>query len=245
LLLEHGCEKTHNAFWQRQMEQVGLDPAAFGWASIQLDGGIQPVLAKIADWFSNRLAGSEPPAAVPAGLSAVRLALVTAGSLSDDAAAQLAQLTHWLASAGGLVVIPSHDQLLSQPAFLDPLALSLQPAATLAFAQRPLQPGLHVMQTPSPHWTETLTGLGATGLEIVLAWAGNRPLPGHPLIPVLQVSDDPAADLDLTLTGPSNSWSHQLLDLLVQTLSRQYIPAANRQANVDFQITRGVLGVSL
>jgi hypothetical protein len=82
-------------------------------------------------------------------------------------------------------------------------------------------------------------------LEIVLAWAGNRPLPGHPLIPVLQVSDDPAADLDLTLTGPSNSWSHQLLDLLVQTLSRQYIPAANRQANVDFQITRGVLGVSL
>lgn len=251
LLLEHGCEKTHNAFWQRQMEQAGLDPAAFGWASIQLDGGIQSVLAKIAAWFHQRFSPDEPPTPVPAGLSAVRLALVSATPPTAAAAAQLAQLTHWIISAGGLVVIPSHDHLLSQPAFLDPLALSPQPAATLAFAQRPrqvrLQPGLHVMQTPSPHWTETLTGLGATGVEIVLAWAGNRPLPGHPFIPVLQVSagEGEAADLDLTLTTPHHDWSCQLLDLVLQTLSRSYVPAANRQANIDFQITRGVRGVSL
>ena len=105
------------------------------------------------------------------------------------------------------------------------------------------------MQTPSPHWTETLTGLGATGVEVVLAWVGpGRPmLPGHPLIPVLQVGEatSETADLDLTLTGDSNHWSHHLLNHLLNTLSRRYLPAANRQANVDFQITRGLLGVSL
>jgi altronate dehydratase len=247
LLLEHGCEKTHNAFWQRQLEQAGIDPAAFGWASIQLDGGIRPVLAKMAGWFNARLEEAEAPMAVAAGLGAVRLGLVTAALPSDDAAAQLAQLTQWIASAGGLVVVPVHDALLGQPAYLEGLSLPPQPAATLAFAQRANQSGLHLMQTPSPHWTETLTGLGATGVEIVVAWAGKRPLPGHPLVPVLQVGEDTAggSDFDLVLSGHIGLWSQQLLGLVLQTLSRRYVPAVNRQANVDFQITRGVLGVSL
>jgi hypothetical protein len=47
------------------------------------------------------------------------------------------------------------------------------------------------------------------------------------------------------LQGASEGWSQQLLDLLVQTLSHQYTPAVVRSGNVYFQITRGLLGVSL
>ena len=56
LFLEHGCEKTHNAFWQNRMEEAALDPQQYGWASIQLDGGIGPVMEKMTGWFRNGLA---------------------------------------------------------------------------------------------------------------------------------------------------------------------------------------------
>src|SRR5689334_7623933 len=39
LLLEHGCEKTHNDYFRSVLRQQGIDAQRFGWASIQLDGG--------------------------------------------------------------------------------------------------------------------------------------------------------------------------------------------------------------
>ncbi|MEX1019142.1 MAG: UxaA family hydrolase, partial [Litorilinea sp.] len=47
LLLEHGCEKTHNDYMAAQMRTAGLTPDQFGWASIQLDGGIEQVSVKV------------------------------------------------------------------------------------------------------------------------------------------------------------------------------------------------------
>src|SRR5205085_1728853 len=47
LLLEHGCEKTHNDYLRHELEGRGVDPARFGWASIQLDGGIETVARKV------------------------------------------------------------------------------------------------------------------------------------------------------------------------------------------------------
>ena len=51
LLLEHGCEKMHNDYMRHQAEQQGIDLSGFGWASVQLDGGIERVTQKIEDWF--------------------------------------------------------------------------------------------------------------------------------------------------------------------------------------------------
>ena len=36
LLLEHGCEKTHNDYFSNLMAERGLDTTAFGWASLQV-----------------------------------------------------------------------------------------------------------------------------------------------------------------------------------------------------------------
>ena len=61
------------------------------------------------------------------------------------------------------------------------------------------------MATPTAHWVETLVGLGATGVEMVAAHVGIHPLEGHPLMPVIQVTDSEAIanrygdDIDLVL----------------------------------------------
>lgn len=249
LLLEHGCEKTHNAFWRNQMQQAGIDPEAFGWASIQLDGGIQPVMAKMADWFAGEADNSLVSKRIEVGLEQVRLGLVSDGQLSERAAEQLATLAGWIASAGGVVVVPEEDGLLGQAAFLGGLGLPSGAGPTLGYAHRAVGGGLHVMERPSVHWSETLTGLGATGVEVVLAVVGKRPRPGHPFIPVLQVGEETAGtadillDLDIVLKGERDG--RRLLGLLIETLSGGYRPILNRQENVDFQITRGLLGVSL
>ena len=54
-----------------------------------------------------------------------------------------------------------------------------------------------------------------------------------------------ADDLDLILQGDSANWAQSTLELLANVLNHQHTPAANRQGNVDFQVTRGLLSVSL
>lgn len=43
VLLEHGCEKHHNDSVAADMARAGVDKSKFGWASVQLDGGIRKV----------------------------------------------------------------------------------------------------------------------------------------------------------------------------------------------------------
>ena len=44
------------------------------------------------------------------------------------------------------------------------------------------------METPTEDWLESLTGLGATGIDLVLAYTDTHPQQTHPMIPVLQVT---------------------------------------------------------
>ena len=63
------------------------------------------------------------------------------------------------------------------------------------------------METQTDHWVETLTGLGGTGAQILIAHVAEHPMQGHPMLPVLQTSTEPsvcgvyASDLDLALSG--------------------------------------------
>jgi hypothetical protein len=91
-------------------------------------------------------------------------------------------------------------------------------------------PGLHIMDMPSVRdWSETVTGLAATGVQVVLALTAAQPAaaaagsnaptpavvvaPGHPMVPVLHVGLVPdgaprparlAAATDALLTPPSD-----------------------------------------
>jgi altronate dehydratase len=249
LLLEHGCEKTHNDYMANQLERMGCDPQHFGWASVQLDGGIDAVTEKVDAWFANALADTTPPIYEPCGLHTLRLALLTTGPVSPDIAEALAHLTHAIVGSGGTLVLPETSSLLTSPDFCDRVLTTPSVTSSLAYGQVADTPGLHVMETPTEHWVETLTGLGATGVELMLAYVTGHPRQAHPLVPLLQVTsastDAPSVDVDLVLTAPAATWADALLHLLLDTASRSYAPKLYAQGNTDFQVSRGLLGISL
>ena len=145
--------------------------------------------------------------------------------------------------------MPDNDALLGSPAFLQLLENGAA-SPTLNYGEPASVPGLHVMETQTAHWVETLTGLGAAGVELVVAGVGGHALPGHPMIPVLQVAADALPgpfreDVDLILTGGPADWRRGVLDLIRNTAAGKHAPRAAVVGNTDFQITRGLLGVSV
>jgi hypothetical protein len=105
------------------------------------------------------------------------------------------------------------------------------------------------MATPTDHPVEILTGLGATGVDAVLAYVGAHPIQGHPLVPVLELAADCPADrraeLDLFLSGDDTHWASQILEKLGDLSSHRSIPQRLQLGNIDFQIARGLMGISL
>ncbi|HZB11152.1 MAG TPA: altronate hydrolase, partial [Rubrobacter sp.] len=154
---------------------------------------------------------------------------------------------------GGTVVVPERAALLSSPAYLEAVLGDRPAENTLAYGQAvPVgKQGLHIMESPTDHWVETATGLGATGVEVMLAHVAGHPLQAHRMIPLLQVSSDPetlekhAEDLDVLLENDASEWTAQVLRSVAAVASREYVPSLFEAGNTDFQFTRGLLGVSM
>ena len=250
LLLEHGCEKTHNDFVRQALREAGVGLDRFGWASIQLDGGIEAVTTKALDWFADSLAGAGPREYESAGLGAPRVALTARGPIEPTLAAAFSRLARLIVGAGGTVIIPENATLLGSDDFRAATFADDSFAPSLDYGEFARQPGLHVMATPTNHWIETLTGLGATGIDLALTHVTERPVQAHRLVPVVQVATDGetiapyAADLDLLL-APGADWAADLLRAILGVAGREYTPKLNARGNTDFQFTRGLLGVSM
>ena len=250
LLLEHGCEKTHNDHVRHEIQKLGISPERYGWASVQLDGGIDAVIEKVKDWFSEELSNKPSVPVVDAGLEHLCIAITSTGSATEEVSQSLTQLTHSVIAGGGTVVVPANAEWL--------LAISRQQSGvlladahgtitpTLAYGQRVEKAGFHIMETPTDQQTETLTGLGATGVDLALAHIVGAPLQSHVMVPLVQVSTDTGtqanygADLDLATADVD-----ELLALIVEVASRQYTPKLHGKGNTDFQLTRGLLGISM
>ncbi|WP_274648784.1 UxaA family hydrolase [Paenibacillus humicola] len=251
LLLEHGCEKTHNDYMRHQMEEMGVDASRLGFASIQLDGGITKVTQKVEAWFAGQLAAAGESEKATAGLEGLRIGIVTDGLVSDNEAEQLAKLTKMIVGAGGLVVVPENSGLFSAAAYDKNMFTTSNIRPSIAYGEHARKNGFHIMENPTEHWVETVTGLAATGVELMIALAGNHPMQTHPFVPMLQMTSKPAMlqsyhnDLDLPLSGDPNAWTKQILERSKEIIEHTYTPRLFRQGNVDFQLTRGLLGVSL
>jgi altronate dehydratase len=253
LLLEHGCEKTHNDYFRNRLQEAGLDPSRFGWASVQLDGGIDSVVAKVEDWFRGTLDRAEVLIYENAGPEALRLGLYAAGYISDEAALSLARITLAVVNSGGTVVVPERAAVLSSPIYLEAVLGDPPVENTLAYGQAVTsgKDGLHIMEAPTDHWVETATGLGATGVEVMLAHVAGHPLQAHRMIPLLQAASDAetlekhADDLDVILQNDVSEWTEQMLEAVAAVASREYVPKLFEAGNTDFQFTRGLLGVSM
>ncbi|CAL9331805.1 Galactarate dehydratase (L-threo-forming) [Streptomyces sp. enrichment culture] len=249
LLLEHGCEKTHNDYFTDRLRAAGVDPDAFGWAGIQADGGIAGVTERVDAWFETALRDAGPLRERTARLGALTLALHAQGPVPGDAARALADCGAAVVADGGTVVLPEGSPLLGTEAFR--AFLGAAPGPTLAHGQRVRRPGWHVMHTPTADWLETVTGLGATGTHLMVAHVTGVPPAAHRMVPLLRVTADPATaaasapDCDVVLGPDRARWTERLLDGVAAVAGRALVPAATRTADVGFQVTRGLLGVSI
>lgn len=231
LLLEHGCEKTHNDAFRKMLRELNIPSERLGWASIQLDGGIEGATRKVVDWFSR--AGAD------AKLPPTQLAVGFWGERVPEQAEQIFE-SAWNAilSAGGTVVVAEGSR---------------EGTPTLGHGARFSEPGLYVMQCPTDDPVEALAGLGACGATVLLTYSDEGVLPGHPLIPVLQIASqgklapalEPEKDLFLDASRNLRDQACELLESIARV--HQGIAKTRAQAvgNISFQITRGATGISL
>ena len=250
LLLEHGCEKTHNDFMRHSLHQRNLDSDNFGWASIQLDGGMENVLKKVEDWFTSKISSDNSLAYEQVGLDALSIGFLSSGPVSENSAMGVANLIQNLVGAGSTVVVPENAAFIKNDTFRE-MILSDQPLnPSLAYGQKVENPGFHLLECPTNHWVESLTGLGGTGVEIIVACIGEHPMQGHPMIPVIQVTDKKeihaqfAEDVHLTFDNNHTRNAEVLLNLIIAVASREFTPTLFSHGNTDFQMTRGLLGSS-
>ena len=236
LLLEHGCEKTHNGYMRLQLERLGIDPDAYGWASVQLDGGMRRVLDKIELWFRRQLEGCQPVEREDGSLAELCVGLWS-DAVDGLLPSALASLACALAAAGARVVIP-HTA---------PLAGEFSREPSLGFGVRAALSGIYVMEALSRDWSETLAGMVACGASLILACPTRRSVAGHPLVPVLQATHIPRLrrDVDAWLEGDSAKWPEELARLLSRAASGEYTSLVNRLGVLSFQVARGPLGVSV
>ncbi len=249
LLLEHGCEKVPNDIMRRQLEATHVPTSHFGWVSIQLDGGIDKALAKVDAWFAEKFATLPAVPAATTDLRAVNLGLLSAGPVTLATAASFATVALAVLHDGGTVLIPENDPLLADANFRTTFLQNRAPHATLAYGQPLTKPGLHIVATETSHWVENVTGLAGCGAHVVLGVTHDNPQQGHPMIPVIQVAEPsargrlPGDDIDGFLSGtPADT--PMLLERIVSVYERASAPTASAQGFIDFQLTRGLLGLT-
>ena len=254
LLLEHGCEKTHNDHMANALKKLDVSLEHYGWASVQLDGGIEAVIQKVENWFRSIFAPMPSPRYTEVGLECLRVGLTSTGKVTEAVAQNLAKLTQNIVGGGGTIVVPENATFLRSSVYIQNVLGDLEVRNTLAYGQNVVEPGFHIMETPTDHPAETLTGLGATGVDVMLAHIVGHPLQAHRMIPLIQVTADETtrsfyeADLDLVPSATDRTleaFSRQTLELILDVASCRYTPKLYGKGNTDFQFTRGLLGISM
>ena len=165
-------------------------------------------------------------------------------------ATALAAITLTIVKAGGSVLVPEADPLLAHPVFLTATVGHTPLRATLVYGQPIALAGLHIVASETSHWVENLTGLGGCGVHAVLSVVSEHAQQGHPLVPVIQMAEPnqrgtlPADDIDLFLSREAVADEAAIVRLVVEVAQRAHEPVALAQGFVDFQLTRGLLGIT-
>ena len=256
VLLEHGCEMTHNDAVRNHLAARGVAAEHFGWASVQLDGGIASVQDKVTRQLEEMAAARAAPRSERqrVGAAELRVALAAHGPLTQTMGEAFGTLAVGLIAAGATVVVPQNEGLLGNDGFRHAvLPEGALPPASLAFGRPAEDAGFHVMETPTENPVEAFTGLGATGVDLMLCHVGQTPLQGHPMLPLVQVtaSADIAAvygdDLDRVLAPEQgiDGIVAALATLVADVASGRCRPALWSRGVTEFQLTRGRLGLSM
>eukprot|EP01124_Arcella_intermedia_P009736 TRINITY_DN16357_c0_g1_i1.p1 TRINITY_DN16357_c0_g1~~TRINITY_DN16357_c0_g1_i1.p1 ORF type:complete len:950 (-),score=233.99 TRINITY_DN16357_c0_g1_i1:52-2901(-) len=258
VLLEHGCEKTHNDYFSQYLsKELHIDTKNFGWASVQLDGGIEAVTEKVKNLFTQRLANESETTRVKVGMEHLKVAFCASGKLSEETSLLYSSLAQTIINAGGLVVVPVTPTFTQSKAFMTEM-LDIVPGQkvkpSLSYGQKPVNKGFHLMETLSDSWVEMISGLGATGVEVMINVSdGNqifRSILTHPIIPMVRIANPlnsaptktiSVDEFDIILNNDIQTWSETVLSLVLDIASHKKLPKNHLN---DFQISRGPLGIS-
>ena len=239
LLLEHGCEKTHNDYFRNYLMNHQVDVRNLGWASIQMGGGIKKTIKDIELWFD------EAPSVIAPqrlwGLDSVKLGILADPDVSESCLNLLRSLAQSVLVSGGSVIMRRED--LHNTALGERLGVT-HARETLAYAQQIVTQGLHIMKMPTHNWQEIVSGIGAAGANILIYFGNDATRPGHPFVPLLQF-DSTAGNGDLNCVVKKDKPESPALKLIEETLSGTYKTHRMKLGNLDFQVTRGLYGISL
>ena len=228
LLLEHGCEKTHIDSFRNFMTTRSLDFASLGTASIQRDGGLERVTEKVRDWFDKTSDRSSSQSGICSS-SFLRVGLLIPAHLDPHQGSRVREFIETL-TASGVVVCPVETP------WLDPLTTN-----PLDYGQPFSLPGLHFMHCPTQQPIEILSGLGATGVDVLVLFSDSHAWPAHPFIPTLQIGFTMEEGFDADFSHTNEEW----LARVTEAAAGRMLPAMQARHQVSFQITRGYTGVSL
>src|SRR5207244_730135 len=134
--------------------------------------------------------------------------------------------------------------------FRTAIGLTVAPHATLAYGQPIKQPGLHIAASETDHPVENVTGFGGNGAHLALVIVSGHSQQGHPMVPVIQAAEASqrgvvaSEDIDLFLSGNATTDTEALVKMIAAVAQRERAPVANAQGFVDFQLTRGELGLT-
>ncbi len=232
VLLEHGCEKTHNDAFRIMLRDLQLDASRYGFASIQLDGGLENVTRKVLSQFAEAVAPQGDPESWGIGLAAH-----APGELEQEVLRILAASMH---RAGLSVVTPS-----------EPGSAANEP--TLAYGARFPKAGIYPMAAPTGDMTEILTGLAATGVQLIVVLASDWLIPANPLVPTVQAAareklpSELQADVDLLYSATESpaAIAARILAVAGEIRAGRRQPRSSELGNSAFQMTRGLTGISL
>jgi altronate dehydratase len=219
LLLEHGCEKTHNDAFRAVLRQLGFPETEYAFRSVQMDGGIDRVTDKSLQWFKeNTSKSSERPL----------FALALHGrEMPANVRRAFEMLSNAFEKAGAAVVRTAGA------------------GKSLAYGERISGAGVYRMGVPTDDDLEILTGLGATGVEIIVVYVRDAMVPGNPLVPTIRVGEDGEIDLVARASDSAEAIAEGLLRLIQGLRHGDKLTTADETRNVGFQITRGYEGISL
>ena len=247
LLLEHGCENTHNDHFRSAITREGQTVDQFGWASIQLDGGIAAVTERVANHFTTASIRRPDDDKTPHTKRTPVIGLIISGFPNKQTTVDLlSSFVVAVVASGASIVAPVVGP--TAEALASGGIIGNNECPSMGFAEPPHSSGLHLMASPTAHIDEIIAGLVSASAELIIAFGPQRPIHAHPFVPVLQVTDGPQkTGFDLVISnGKSISdESHRLNELAAAAISRHYVPKQLKAGMVTFQVTRGKSGISL
>jgi altronate dehydratase len=219
LLLEHGCEKTHNDAFRNVLRELEMPEQDYDFRSVQLDGGIESVTEKSVRWFTEAKAQKSIRSFFGVGLYG--------REMSSNVRVAFAMASAALVKAGGAVVSPTGR------------------GEVIGYGERVVAPGLYRMECPTDDSMEIVTGLGAAGVEMIVGFVDGVAVPGNPVVPTLRVGVQGEVDVLADEGESSEELALRVLQFMISVKRAEVMTVADRLRDLGFQITRGREGISL